>query len=304
MAGWQQAGAVAAPGMLLALGLLALVAHLGTDRMPGVLLQSRAAHGATQVADQSLASSILHSARRKFQAKKSIAKRHAAHRAAATSLDGFHLDKKARAALAGKKAVDGDAPTSSLLTRMPVANSAKGVIAAASYLNSQKKGAKKGTKRRSKAAQLEYDIAHHKLTTRGLVAAVKEVQQYQEKQLDSSLKDQTDDLIIAKINQLRGAKAHQSSTQSYVLKNALTPGEQATLSNKKSYTPGGARARGGGGGLAPPQLQRRWWRRVDGGEFSEAIALSSMPQPEPRAATPRECSAPMTGNCWRAVPRA
>ena len=36
-----------------------------------------------------------------------------------------------------------------------------------------------------------------------------------------------------------------------MLKNALTPGEQATLSNKKSYTPGGA-AGGAGGGPASP----------------------------------------------------
>jgi len=209
--------------------------------VPGALLQARGAHGATKVADQSLASSILHSARQKFQAKKNVARRHAAHRAAAATLDGFHLDKKARAALSGKKAGGGSAPTSSLLTRMPVANSAKGVMAAAAYLESNKKG---GKKKRSKAAQLEYDIAHHKLTTRGLVAAVQEVQRHQEKQLDSSLKDQTDDLIIAKINQLRGGKARQTSTQNYVLKNALTKGEQATLSNKNSYTPAAAGAAG------------------------------------------------------------
>ena len=100
--------------------------------LPDALLSARVhsvyssgAHGATLVADHSLASSILHSARKKFLAKKSIAKRHAAHRAAKKSLDGFTLDKKAQAALEGKKLIDGGAPTSSLLTRMPVANSAK-----------------------------------------------------------------------------------------------------------------------------------------------------------------------------------
>ena len=230
--------------VLAAAGALALLGrpHAGESGAPDALLGARSgsASGATRVADKSLASSILHSARRKFLARKSIAKRHAAHRAAAapTSLDGFTLDKKAQAALEGKKLIDSGAPTSSLLTRMPVANSAKGVIAAAAYLDSQKTGAAKGgaKKKRSRAAQLEYDIAHHKLTTRGLVAAVKEVQHHQEKELGTSLQDQTDDLIIAKINQLRGSKARSSSTQNYVLNNALTKGEQATLSNPKDYS--------------------------------------------------------------------
>lgn len=210
--------------LLLTVGLVLLLGHALGRR--GVLLSTgshsalNGAQGATRVANHNLASSILHNARRKFLAKKSIAKRHAAHR---TSLDGFHLDKKAQAALAGKKLIDSSAPTSSLISRMGVANSAKGVIAAAAYLDGQKKGGKAGSKKKlSKAAQLEYDIAHHKLTTRGLVAAVQEVEAHQAKQLDTSLKDQTDDLIIAKINQLRGGS--HKSTQSYVLNNALTKG--------------------------------------------------------------------------------
>jgi hypothetical protein len=151
------------------------------------------AAGAIKAADATLQNSILRGARKKFLAKKSIAHRHAAHRAAARkTLDGFSLDSKAQAALAGKKLIDA-APDSSLLTRMPVANSAKGVMAAAAYLqqtkaaaqakaqpssaasSAQTSAAPAAKKTRSKAAQLEWDIAHHKLTTRGLIAAVHEV---------------------------------------------------------------------------------------------------------------------------------
>ena len=227
--------------LLLGAAIVALVGHeRAGSAVPSALLGPRthaaatsAAHGATRVADQSLASSILHAARRKFRARQNLARRHAAHRAQVKTLDGFTLDKKAQAALAGRKSPSGGVPDSSLLSRMPVANSAKGIVAAAAYLKAHSSGKASATKKMSRADKLEYDIAHHKLTTRGLIAAVHEVQQHQEKELDASLKDQTDDLIVAKINQLRGGRRRESSnTQHYILNNALTPG----ILNPKTQT--------------------------------------------------------------------
>lgn len=57
------------------------------------------------------------------------------------------------------------------------------------------------TSKDSARQKLEAKIAAHKLTTLGLVKAVQQAEEQHFKELNQDLKDQTDDLIIAKVCQ-------------------------------------------------------------------------------------------------------
>jgi hypothetical protein len=144
------------------------------------------------VSEQDLANHILTSAKKKFTAggKTSVSK--AKHTASAQKVDGFTLDARAAAVLNSKSArrkhelnlqfskKGAKAPTTSLLKRMP------------GYVAKSKESARQ---------KLEAKIAAHKLTTRGLVKAVQQAEEQHFKELNEDLKDQTDDLIIAKVCQ-------------------------------------------------------------------------------------------------------
>ena len=65
------------------------------------------------------------------------------------------------------------------------------------------------------------------LRCRGIIAAVKAAQKQQLAELNQALKDQTDDLIVAKIKELN--KGKKSSANNYVLNNALSPEEKRQL---------------------------------------------------------------------------
>ena len=158
------------------------------------------------VGEEDLANSILRSAKTKFVHGGDKPASKAQHAVKATTVDGFVLDSRAAAVLhssshshqlhAGLKfASGGSAPTSSLLKRMPT------------YVA---KGAQAIQKRKESARQkLEQKIASHKLTTRGLVLAVQQAEQKQTKELNQALKDQTDDLIIAKVPSLTKLSPHK-----------------------------------------------------------------------------------------------
>eukprot|EP00287_Rhodomonas_sp_CCMP768_P015591 CAMPEP_0196758566 /NCGR_PEP_ID=MMETSP1091-20130531/104252_1 /TAXON_ID=302021 /ORGANISM="Rhodomonas sp., Strain CCMP768" /LENGTH=522 /DNA_ID=CAMNT_0042107393 /DNA_START=76 /DNA_END=1641 /DNA_ORIENTATION=+ len=248
--------AVAIVFCIAALALLARPAQDRTELLDKLQQSTQALDSETadasksvggKVGQEDLARGILTNARKQFQAKqtqaaaakkaarakqvalKKVAAKHQAHRT--TTLDGFTLDAKAQAQLAGKK-VAASAPTSSLLKRMPA------------YLNKKE--------HQSRATKLETAIASHKLTTRGLIAAVQKAEQSQMKELNTGLKDQTDDLIIAKINQLKG-HSKAANTQTYVLSNALNKQEQSELaSGQGKLHPPGERGR-----TARPQQQQQ-----------------------------------------------
>ncbi|KAJ1478379.1 hypothetical protein T484DRAFT_1817791 [Baffinella frigidus] len=172
----------------------------------------------------------------------------------AQGVEGFVLDTHASAALTGAKkgpsaqaalaaamkpaGKGGKTPTSSLLKRMPgyvtkankklakVVNLEEGIAQHKFTTRSLVAAVEKAQ------AQQEAGIAQHKFTTRSLVAAVEKAQAKQEAELSSGLRDQTDDLIIAKINQLRSKKA--PDTQQYVMSNSLTGVEKKALKSPES----------------------------------------------------------------------
>ena len=144
------------------------------------------------VGEQAVANKILTSAKQEFVAggKASVSQKKI--KSSVQTIDGFTLDARAAAVLNSKTAhhkhdlnlqfskKGATAPTTSLLKRMP------GYVA------------KKNTKE-SARQKLEAKIAAHKLTTRGLVKAVQQAEEQHFKELNQDLKDQTDDLIIAKV---------------------------------------------------------------------------------------------------------
>ena len=205
-----------------------------------------------QVADT--ANSILHSARKKVLALKKVTAKHAAHRQ--QTLDGFTLDAKASAQLAGKKA--GDSPRAALASAM---KGGKGKAAApqSSLLKRMPQYVNKAKTKLAKVENLEEGIAQHKFTTRGLVAAVEKAQKKQQAELSDDLRDQTDDLIIAKINQLRSKKS--ANTQQYVLQNSLSGVEKKALAARKA---GRASPSAPGGAAAAPRARGRIQRQNQG----------------------------------------
>jgi hypothetical protein len=62
---------------------------------------------------------------------------------------------------------------------------------------------------------------------RGIIAAVKAAQKAQISELNQALKDQTDDLIVAKIKELQ--KGKKKSSENFMLNNALSPQEKKQL---------------------------------------------------------------------------
>ena len=150
------------------------------------------------VGEQSLANHILSSAKKHFvsgggkpllkpEIQKHIIK----------EVDGFKLDAKASAVMnsnAGQRthvtsnlrfSAGKNAPDTSLLKRMP------------SYV--ARKIISPEARKEMARQKLEAKIASHQLTTRGLVKAVQQAEERHFKELNQDLKDQTDDLIIAKV---------------------------------------------------------------------------------------------------------
>ncbi len=144
------------------------------------------------VGEQDVANHILTSAKKQFIAGGKVSALKKKAKPTVQKIDGFTLDARAAAVFNSKSAhhkhelnlqfskKGATAPTTSLLKRMP------GYVA------------KKNTKE-SARQKLEAKIAAHKLTTRGLVKAVQQAEEQHFKELNQDLKDQTDDLIIAKV---------------------------------------------------------------------------------------------------------
>ncbi len=81
----------------------------------------------------------------------------------------------------------------------------------------------------SEANRMPYiHICIHTYTyDRGIIAAVKAAQKAQISELNQALKDQTDDLIVAKIKELQ--KGKKKSSDKFMLDNALSPQEKKQL---------------------------------------------------------------------------
>ena len=185
---------------LSAIGLVVIAVIYSHERHKFELDQSTSAQEAT-VSEQSLASNILKSAKKAFVSGGSKLKQKKSRKSTkspTTEIDGFTLDARASAVLNEKSGKSKHhildlhfsnkktAPKSSLLKRMP------GYVASKKITTEARK--------QSARQKLEAKIAAHQLTTRGLVKAVKAAEERHFKELNEDLKDQTDDLIIAKVS--------------------------------------------------------------------------------------------------------
>jgi hypothetical protein len=164
-----------------------------------ILLDQTTSTQDASVGEQSLVHHILSSAKKEFASgvKPQLLKRRV-HKSKTDEVDGFTLDARASAVLNSKTSKPKHrilnlhfsdakkAPSTSLLKRMP------GYVA--------KKTLSPATRKESARQKLEAKIASHQLTTRGLVKAVQQAEEKHFKELNEDLKDQTDDLIIAKVH--------------------------------------------------------------------------------------------------------
>lgn len=204
---------------------------------------SKSVHVGGKVGQDDVSNGILTDAKKKFEARQKLL----AEQAAAAK------KQKVAALAAAKKARDAKAAATP--------NSVDGVHldakARKKFKQTLAEHALRKKANKNAAATIENDIAEHKLTTKGIIAAVKAAEANQIKQLNEGLKQQTDDLIVAKIKQLQhtGAKAN-----SFALNNALTDVEKKELSLKNGQQakgPAPSSASQGGWGAARVARGRR-----------------------------------------------